>query len=135
MIENNRIMKLLNRARSCRFEIDAQLLHIERLHNVIERTRDLTRVNIYTERLAALEAKINASINRAADAESEAQHMLDGLNSEEKAVLYRYYILGEDWRLVADKLHICERNVYIIRKRALERLEIIYNEMEKCNEI
>lgn len=128
MPENKELMALLKRVRSSHYAIDAQLLHIERLHNVIERTRDLERVQIYTERLAELETKINASINRAADAESEAQHLLNELDGEEKAVLYRYYILGEDWERVALNLSFSERMVFLIRKRALEKLSKIYEE-------
>ena len=127
-MQNKELMELLNRARSLHFEIDAQLLHIERLHDVIDRTRDLTRVRIYTERLAELESKINASINRAADADSEVQHLLNRLDGAEKAVLYRYYILGEDWRKIAKKLHYCEKSVFLIRNRALEKLSKIYEE-------
>lgn len=133
MAENKGLIALLKRARSCHFEIEAQLLHIERLHDVIDRTRDLSRVRIYTERLAELEAKINASINRAADADSKVQHLLNRLDGAEKAVLYRYYILGEDWRKVAKKLHYCEKSVFLIRNRALEKLSKIYK--EEKNEI
>lgn len=131
MTENKELMELLKRARTCRYEIDAQLLHIERLHDVIDRTRDLTRVKIYTDRLAGLEVKINASISQAADAHSAAQHLLNELHGDEKAVLYRYYILGEDWERVALNLAYSERSVFLIRKRALEKLSKIYEEMKK----
>lgn len=130
MTENKELMELLSSARSRRFELDAQLLHIERLHDVIDRACDLSRVRIYTERLAELEAKINASINRAADADSKVQHLLNELNGTEKAVLYRYYILGEDWAKVALKLSFSERSVFLIRRRALKKLSRIY-EKEK----
>lgn len=134
MTENKELMELLKRARTCRYEIDAQLLHIERLHDVIDRTRDLTRVKIYTDRLRGLEVKINASINRAADAESEVQHLLNELNGTEKSVLYRYYILGEEWSDIAKNIYFSERSIYNIRKQALKKLSRIY-ERERKNEI
>lgn len=128
MTENKGLMELLDRARSLRYEIDAQLLHIERLHDIIDRTRDLTRVKIYTDRLEELAVRINASISKAADAESKVQHLLNELNGEEKAVLYRYYILGEDWKKVALSLSFSESSIFIIRRRALEKLSKIYEE-------
>ena len=114
----------LKRAREAELEVRGELEHIERLHRIMrvgERSEAYAR-SIVTK-LAALEEELNANIDRAVDRKREALAFLGALEGAERAVLYQYYILAKDWQKISADLFISERQVFNIRKNALDRLE------------
>ncbi|MCM1275556.1 MAG: hypothetical protein NC299_09335 [Lachnospiraceae bacterium] len=116
-------LKILKAAREAELEIQAETEHIERLHRILRlphRTKEYAAR--MTEKLAALETELNASIDRACDRKREALECLNALSGNERTVLYRYYILGEDWLRISDAMYISERNVFNIRKKAMDKL-------------
>lgn len=120
------IMTVLERARQYELEVGAQLEHIERLHRIMKRpqtNRSYAEKN--AEKLARLEEILNRSIDRAADAKLEALAYIDRLQGEERGVIEYYYILGYTWEKIADKMYMSDRRVFLIRKRALQRLGAI----------
>lgn len=120
------IMTVLERARQYELEVGAQFEHIERLHRIMKRpqtNRSYAEKN--AEKLARLEEILNRSIDRAADAKLEALAYIDRLQGEERGVIEYYYILGYTWEKIADKMYMSDRRVFLIRKRALQRLGAI----------
>lgn len=118
------IKAVLERARQHEIEVGAQLEHIERLHRIMARAQecpDYTRV--MAEKLARLEAGLNAQIDRAVDAKLEALEYISILSGEERGVIESYFILGKTWEQIADSMYMSDRRVFLIRKKALERLE------------
>lgn len=118
---------ILKAARRSEFEIRAELEHIERIHRILKiPDRPLKYVEELTEKLAVLEEKLNSNIDETVDRKREALEILSVLMGDERTVLYRYYILGDDWRQIAEKLYISERQVFNIRKCAMDKLEERY---------
>lgn len=74
------------------------------------------------EKLAALERRLNNSIDLAVDRKNEALNILDNLEGDERTVMYQYYILGKTWEKIADEMYMSDRNVYILRKKAMDKL-------------
>ncbi len=123
-----KIMALLERARAFELETQVQLEHIERLRRIAASTRK----NVYAsedysarivEKLAALEAEMNAQVDRTVDAKRNALVYLSFLEGEERSVIESYYSLGKSWAEIAEKLYMSERRVFLLRKSALERIE------------
>lgn len=113
----------LKNARESELEVRAELEHIERLHRIMkiqERSENYARTVV--EKLAALEKELNAAIDEAVDRKREALAYLSILTGSERAVLYQYYILAKEWQKIALELYISERQVFNIRKKALDRL-------------
>lgn len=114
----------LNYARQAELAVQCELEHIERLHKILRLPgRPLEYVRGITEKLVALEKRLNHTIDCAVDRKNEALDLLDRLSGDERTVLYRYYILGESWQKVAEKTYLCERSVFTLRKKALDKLE------------
>lgn len=117
-------IKILKAAREAELEIQAELEHIERLHRILRlpnRTAGYAaRMN---EKLAALERELNKSIDSACDRKREALACLSSLTGNERTVLYRHYILGEDWQKISEAMYISERNVFNLRKKAMDKLK------------
>lgn len=121
-------LELLKKARECELCVQAELEHIERLHRIMKTSGKSQRyAQQIAEKLARLEAELNAEIDKAVDIKREALCVLSILNGNERTVLYRYYILGEDWNMIADKMFFSERQVYYYRKSALEKINKKYN--------
>lgn len=113
----------LKNARESELEVRAELEHIERLHRIMkiqERSENYARSVV--EKLAALEKELNAMIDEAVDRKREALAYLSILTGSERTVLYQYYILAKEWQKIALELYISERQVFNIRKKALDRL-------------
>lgn len=116
-------MDTLKCARQSELTIRAELEHIERLHRIMKLPgRPFEQAQMLAEKLAALEKRLNRTIDLAVDRKNEALDILDLLEGDERGVLYRYYVLGMDWLKVADEMYLCERSVFNIRKRALDKL-------------
>lgn len=118
------IKAVLERARQHEIEVCTQLEHIERLHRIVARAQecpDYTKV--MAEKLAKLEARLNAQIDRAVDAKLEALEYISILSGEERGVIEGYFILGKTWEQIADSMYMSDRRVFLIRKKALDRLE------------
>lgn len=113
----------LKYARQSELTVQAELEHIERLHRIMKLPgRPLEQTQKVAEKLAALEKRLNRTIDLAVDRKNEALDLLDLLEGDERGVLYRYYILGMDWLKIADEMYLCERSVFNLRKRAMDKL-------------
>lgn len=116
-------MDKLKYARQAELAVQAELEHIERLHRIMKLPgRALETAQKLAEKLAALEKRLNRTVDLAVDRKNEALDLLDMLDGDERGVLYRYYILGKDWLKVADEMYLSERSVFNLRKRALDKL-------------
>lgn len=120
-------MNKLKYARQSEMEIQAELEHIERLHRIAKLPgRPLEKAQKVAEKLAALEKRLNKSIDIAVDRKNEAITILETLSGDEYTVLYRYYILAQDWLKIADEMYLSERSVYNYRKKAIDKLAARY---------
>lgn len=117
------VIEVLEHARTCELEISVQLEHIERLHRIAARAQ---KSSDYSQRimdkLENLEKALNEQIDRSVDAKEEALKYINTLTGEERAVIERYYILGETWEQISHKIYTSERRVYLLRKSALNKL-------------
>ena len=125
----NSVLEILKRARRCELEISPQIEHVERLQR-IARTVKGSRAYCETmlEKLAKLETEINVQIDKAVDAKRDALVYINKLSGEERGVIESYYILAKNWDQIAVDLYMSERRVYLIRKKALEKLNNIKRE-------
>ena len=116
-------LKILKAARVAELEIQSELEHIERLHKILRLPhRSAEYAAKMTEKLAELERILNDCIDNACDRKREALACLSSLTGNERTVLYRYYILGEDWRRISDAMYMSERSIFNLRKTALDKL-------------
>ena len=53
---------------------------------------------------------------------------LEVLHGEMRSVLEMYYILGESWSNVAKKLYQSERNIYLLRNKAIKTIVTTLNQ-------
>ena len=121
-------MDTLKKARESELCVQTELEHIERLHRIMKTSGKSQRyAEEIAEKLARLEAELNDSIDRTVDIKRRALSVLSALEGYERAVIYRYYILGEDWRTISEKMYLSERQVYYYRKSAIKKLEDKYN--------
>lgn len=113
----------LKYARQSELQVQAELEHIERLHRIMRLpNRSAVYAAELAEKLAALERRLNNSIDLAVDRKNEALNILDNLEGDERTVMYQYYILGKTWEKIADEMYMSDRNVYILRKKAMDKL-------------
>lgn len=120
-------MDKLKYARQSELAVQAELEHIERLHRIMKLPgRSIEYVQGLVEKLAKLEARLNKSIDTAVDRKNEALNLLDLLSGDERTVLYQYYILAKEWQTIADEMYMSERNVYKLRKKAIDKLAAHY---------
>lgn len=118
------VKAVLERARQHEIEVLTQLEHIERLHRIVARAQECPDYTKHmAEKLAKLEARLNAQIDRAVDAKLEALDYISILTGEERGVIEAYFILGKSWEQIADSMYMSDRRVYLIRKKALEKLD------------
>lgn len=121
-------MDILKFARMSEAAVQTELEHIERLHRIMRLpNRSAEYAQSLAEKLAALERRLNSSIDLAVDRKNNALNVLDKLAGDERTVLYQYYILAKDWQKVAEDMFMSERNIYKLRKSALEKLEQLYS--------
>ena len=122
----------LEMARSAELTIRAELDHIEEMRSIATQTKYAN--NDYSaaviKKLELLERELNTSIDIAVDRKREALEVISGLDEMQRLILYRYYILGEEWETVADKVYVSLRQVYNIRKKALNELKLKYEEVQ-----
>ena len=120
-------MDKLKYARQSELEIQTELEHIERLHRIMALPgRSAEYVQGLAEKLAALEKRLNRSIDIAVDRKNEALNLLECLSGDERTVLYQHYILAKEWQKIADEMFMSERNVYNLRKKAIDKLAARY---------
>lgn len=122
-------LEILKSAREAEQEIAAELEHIERLHRIMKNSRNNpSYARDLVEKLDKFERELNANIDRAVDIKREALVILSALHGDERAVLYQYYILAKEWRKIGDEMFISERQIYNLRKKALDKLDKRYQE-------
>lgn len=120
-------VEILKSAREAEMEITSELEQIERLHRIMKNTgHSLAYAQTLAEDLAKFEEELNANIDRAVDAKREALKVLSALHGDERTILYQYYILAKDWRKISDEMYISERQVFNLRKKALDSLNRHY---------
>ena len=121
-------MDKLKYARQSELAVQAELEHIERLHRIAKLPgRPIEHARKVAEKLAALETRLNRTVDLAIDRKNEALDILDHLDGDERGVLYRYYILAKDWLKIADEMYLSERSVFNLRKRAIDKLSARYD--------
>ena len=124
--------EILMKAREAELCVQAEIEHIERLHRIMRTSGKSQRyAEQIAEKLAMLETDLNREIDRAVDIKRKALCILSALDGYERTVIYRYYILGEDWSRIADKMFFSERQVYYYRKSALKKLNDKYGDSYK----
>lgn len=122
-------MDKLKYARQSEMTVRTELEHIERLHRIMRLpNRSDEYAQNLAEKLAALEKRLNRSVDTAVDRKNQALNILDRLSGDERTVLYQYYILAKDWQKVAEDTFMSERNVYKLRKKAVEKLTTLYTD-------
>ena len=81
-------MDKLKYARQSELAVRAELEHIERLHRIAKLPgRPTETVQRLAEKLAALEARLNRTVDLAIDRKNEALDILDTLDGDERGVL------------------------------------------------
>ncbi len=79
----------LKYARQSELQVQAELEHIERLHRIMRLpNRSAVYAAELAEKLAALERRLNNSIDLAVDRKNEALNILDNLEGDERTVMY-----------------------------------------------
>ena len=86
------------------------------------------------DELEKFERELNDNIDRAVDRKREALKVLSVLSGYERAVLYQYYILAKDWNKISEKMYMSERQVFNIRKKALENIYNHYKPQSKIRQ-
>lgn len=122
---------LLKLARESELEVRCGVEQIERLHRILRlQHRSEQYLVEMSEKLNALEVQVNDLIDEAFDRKREALALLTLLSGSERAVLYQYYILGKDWQKIAHELYMSERQVYKLRRQAMDKLEAVCRQLE-----
>ena len=83
------------------------------------------------EKLGKYEQRLNACIDVLVERREHAEKYLNTLDGEEHAVIYAYYFAGKAWRKIAAETYMSDRRVFLLRKRALDKLEQAYNKEEQ----
>lgn len=126
------VMAVLERARHFEIEISAQLEHIERLHRIVARAGHSHSYSVkMIEKLEKLEREVNHQIDRTVDAKLEALEYISILDGEERGVIESYFILGKTWEQIADKMYMSDRRVFLIRKKALSKLNKHFGNLDR----
>ena len=83
------------------------------------------RLQLAVEKIAEVEDKINAQIDRLVDLRQEIEEKLSALpDSKQKEVLHRRYILGQKWEEIAVQMDLDYRWILRIHGKALLQLTI-----------
>lgn len=84
----------------------------------------------YQEQADRLNQDTTAEISKNLVALEQVQERLNyyvsSLGYQERTAIQRFYFEGHTWDEVADELHVVQRTVYKIKKRALEQLAGLY---------
>lgn len=81
----------LKYARQSELQVQAELEHIERLHRIMRLpNRSAVYAAELAEKLAALERRLNNSIDLAVDRKNEALNILDNLEGDTNSRLYKF---------------------------------------------
>ena len=83
------------------------------------------RIQLAVEKIAEVEDKINAQIDRLVDLRREIEEKLSALpDGKQKEVLHRRYILGQKWEEIAVQMGLDYRWILRIHGKALLQLTI-----------
>lgn len=124
--------EILAPARGTELVCQTHIQRIETLHRIIERLDRHNSKNIQEtiDKLEREEQQLNAGIDRLVERRETALKYINKLSGSEYAVIYRYYIMGQDWETISEETHFSPRAVFVRRKKALTKLEDIY-----CKEV
>ena len=122
------INEILAPVRNTELVCQTHMKQIDMLHRIIERFKahNSESMQEVLDKLAREEKRLNQSIDRLIERRDRAMEYINQLTNEEYAVIYRYYIMGQTWDKIAEETYFSIRNVYIIKRKALEKLEKIY---------
>lgn len=128
----NKGEELLNKARCSELRVRGFLEDLEKLHRIMKIAKGSEeRAAMLVEKAAKLEQELNAAIDEAVDERRKVFELLSGLEETEREVLYRHFVLCHKWTKISVDLFISERQIFYIRKKALEKLERILEDREK----
>lgn len=117
-------LELLESIRESEIKTNAIIDHIERLHRIAKCAHKSKKyAESIVEKLGKLETELNEHIDRSYDLKLRGYVLLEKLDGYERAIMERYYFLGESWETVAINTHWSERQVFLLRKKALKHLE------------
>lgn len=126
------IIDTLERARKLGMELNSMLTHLEQLKRIGRHAQESTaRAQAIIDKIQALDREVNMAIDRTADGQREALEYISVLDTEERTVLYNYYILGYNWTAIANRTYMSERRVFLLRKKALAQLERKFGQDEQ----
>lgn len=78
--------------------------------------------------------KVNAAWDELIDKRNQAKTLIDKVDDESiRCVLYRYYILGQTWELIAVDMGYAIRHVYRLHGAGLQFLEKMSLNVIKCH--
>lgn len=123
--------EILAPAREQELVCQTRIKQIDLLHRIIERfgkhggSRE--GMQEILRKLALEEEQLNRGIDSLIDYREPALKYINRLKGDEYTVIYRYYITGQTWEKIAEECFFSNRNVYNFRRKALNRLEKIYN--------
>ncbi len=123
--------EILAPAREQELVCQTHIKQIDLLHRIIERfgkhggSRESMQEIL--RKLALEEDQLNRGIDSLIDYREPALKYINRLKGDEYTVIYRYYIMGQTWEKIAEECYISPRNVYNFRRKALNKLEKIYN--------
>ena len=82
------------------------------------------------EKLESAKEKALKLVDEYCDLQNAISDLIDKLQDlEERAVLERHFLSGQNWGTVSEEMNICLRTVHNIRGKALNNLEPIYSKM------
>lgn len=118
------VMTTLERARNIEQEVMAIVKHIERLKKILSAALYISPDNkaLYEDRLNGLISELEKRLEEYCEIKRKALEIVNRLTGDERAVIERYYLLGQLYKQIMIEMHWSERQIFLLRKRALKKL-------------
>lgn len=117
-------LKILKSARIAELSVQSLLEQVELLHRVMKSScGSYEKAAELAEKAADFEEKLNIALDEAVDRKREALQIISVLPDSEREVLFRHYFLCHSWTKISMDLFMSERQVFNLRKTAIERLD------------
>lgn len=83
------------------------------------------KLQVAVTKLIVLEEEIDHIVDAYIDRKKEIEGKLLMLPPDEYGALYRYYILGKPWEVVAEDMHYSRTQIWRLKNRGIELLDEI----------
>jgi len=91
----------------------------------------LSSVESVVEKIEKAKQRVLDSIELHVDSLNSISELIGKLeNPEHRAIMERYYIIGQTWEKIADECFVSLRTAHYIHKKALAELEPVFAEMQ-----